>query len=159
MDGHVVVRRAEVEDADRIAELNMLLAEETEGKRLDRRVVVEGVKALLEDSDKGFYIVAERTDRTSKIVGQLMITFEWSDWRNRYYWWVQSVYVDREYRNRRVFSSLFKHVVELAESRKDVYGLKLYVEEHNEPAKKAYAALGMRKAPYEVYEMNLKKEK
>jgi len=84
-----------------------------------------------------------------------MITFEWSDWRNGHIWWLQSVYIDEDYRNQKIFSRLYKYIVELARARKDVTGLRLYVEEHNEAAKRVYKALGMKKAPYEIYQMDL----
>ena len=155
MDGHIVVRKAELKDADRITCLNIWLARETEYKELDKTVVSKGVKALLKDSSKGFYIVAEKASKPFMIVGQLLITFEWSEWRNKYFWWVQSVYVDKEYRNQKIFSTLFKYVIKLAASEKDVYGLRLYVEKNNECAKLIYESLGMKQAPYVVYELGL----
>jgi len=151
MTGNITIRKAELEDAENIADFNMRMAEETEGKKLGRATVLEGVKSVINDPNKGFYLVAEKVD--SEIVGQLLITFEWSDWRNKCFWWIQSVYVPKKHRNQKIFSQLYRSVVEMAKRRGDVSGLRLYVERHNESAKRVYEALGMTKTSYEVYEI------
>jgi GNAT superfamily N-acetyltransferase len=97
------------------------------------------------------YFVAE-VDGT--VVGQLMVTYEWSDWRNGNFWWIQSVYVEREYRGKGVFKSLYDHVLSLARRQKDSCGLRLYVEKHNRRARKIYEDLGMKETDYLLYEID-----
>ena len=143
------IRKARPADAAIIATFNRNLAWETEKLRLNRRIVDRGVGALLEDPSKGIYFVGEQD---GQIVGQLMITYEWSDWRNGNIWWIQSVYVASAFRQQGVFRALFKHVEKLGRSRRDVCGLRLYVEKNNRRAHRAYGRLGMRRTHYEVYE-------
>lgn len=149
----LIIRRAEPEDVETVADFNVKMAEETEGRKLDRVTVLKGVKAAIDDPQKGFYLIAEKREVPAKLVGQLLVTFEWSDWRNKHFWWIQSVYVQREHRDQKVFSQLYRRVVKMAKQQKDVAGLRLYVEEHNELAKKVYEDLGMAKTFYEVYEI------
>lgn len=148
----VSIRPATAADAARIAEFNCRLAEETERKRLDPDTVLAGVESLIGASGHGRYYLAERG---SEVVGQLLITYEWSDWRNGQFWWIQSVYVAPEHRRRGVFSSLYGHVAREARAHPRVCGLRLYVEEHNARAIAAYDALGMRPAGYRVLETEL----
>jgi len=155
MTNAITIRKATNQDIELIANYNMRLASETENKTLDRITVLKGIKAVLHDPLRGFYLVAEKNDSSKGIIGQLMITFEWSDWRNKYFWWIQSVYVDQQYRDQKVFTSLYQEIMRLVKSNGTVCGLRLYVEEHNESAKKVYKALGMTKASYEIYEMSL----
>ena len=143
------IRKAKLADAAIIAQFNRNLAWETEKLRLNRRVVDRGVRALLKDSGKGIYFVAEQN---GEVVGQLMITYEWSDWRNGNIWWIQSVYVAPEFRQQGVFRKLFKQVEKLGRSRRDVCGLRLYVERNNRRAHRAYVRLGMKHTHYEIYE-------
>jgi ribosomal protein S18 acetylase RimI-like enzyme len=150
--GGIQVRLARPEDADIIARFNGRLAEETEHRTLDAGVLGAGVRAVLGDSTKGLYYVAEVG---GEIVGQLMITYEWSDWRNGNFWWVQSVYVKQECRSRGVFAALFEHVRRLAREGKEVCGIRLYVEESNERAKRTYEKLGLKKTGYELFEIDL----
>jgi GNAT superfamily N-acetyltransferase len=98
---------------------------------------------------EGTYFVAEHN---GAVIGQLLITYEWSDWRNGNFWWIQSVYVAQEFRENGVFRGLFSHVEKLARSRRDVCGLRLYVEKNNRRAHQAYARLGMKHTHYEIYE-------
>lgn len=149
----IIVRKAGLEDIEKITLFNLKMADETENIKLERSTVLKGVKSVLLDPNKGFYLVAEDSD-ISEIVGQLLVTFEWSDWRDKWFWWIQSVYVHEKYRNQKIFSQLFRNIVEIAKKRRDICGLRLYVEKHNEQAKKVYEALGMTIAPYEVYEKN-----
>ena len=143
------IRKARPADAAIIATFNRNLAWETEKLRLNRRVVDRGVRALLQDTSKGIYFVAEQN---GEIVGQLMITYEWSDWRNGKIWWIQSVYVASEFRQQGVFRKLFHHVEKLGRSRRDVCGLRLYVEKNNRRAHHAYERLAMKHTHYEIYE-------
>ncbi len=147
----LAVRLAIPADAPTIARFNALMAEETEGLALDRGRLHAGVNALLADPQKGFYSLAEIDGR---VVGQLMITFEWSDWRNATFWWIQSVYVERDYRSRGVFQALYRQVETIARERGDVCGLRLYVEEHNERARRTYEHLGMHQAKYQMMEID-----
>jgi ribosomal protein S18 acetylase RimI-like enzyme len=126
------------------------LARETENLHLEPDCVAQGVRAILEDQAKGLYYVAE-IDGT--VAGQVMITYEWSDWRNGNLWWLQSVYVKPEFRQRGVFRALFAHLQKLAQGSDGVCGLRLYMHADNQRARKSYERLGMRHTKYEVFEM------
>ena len=139
-------------DAPVIAEFNLRLAEETEDLRLAPDCVKAGVQAILSDTSKGIYYVAELN---GEVVGQLMITYEWSDWRNGNLWWIQSVYVKEQYRRQGVFGRLFAHLRALARDQKDVRSLRLYMHADNSRARKSYERLGMKPTRYEVYELDL----
>ena len=145
------IRKAKLEDLEGIVDFNIQMAKETKGKN-DKNVVREGVKAVLNNNLKGFYLVAEENTGDKILGGQLMVTFEWSDWRNKIIWWIHNVYVGKKYRNKKVFSQLYRSVAKMAASEKNVVGLRLYVEEHNDSAKQVYESLGMKKTPYEIYE-------
>ena len=142
------IRKANDRDAMVIAEFNRLMADETEHKVLSTKILLRGVRALLKDVNKGIYFVAEVD---GIVVGQLMITYEWSDWRNGNFLWLQSVYVRKEFRNQGVFRALYRHVENLA-MKKNVCGLRLYVERENERAQKTYENMGMKKSVYEMFE-------
>ena len=133
-----------------ITEFNLQLAMETEGLRLDPGRVKAGVTALLVDPAKGIYYIAEVN---GTIAGQLMITYEWSDWRNGNLWWIQSVYVRQDFRRKGVFGRLFKHLENLARARKDVRSLRLYMHVDNAAARRSYEKLGMHQTKYEVFEL------
>ncbi len=139
-----------------IAEFNRRLADETEDLKLEPAVIEAGVAALLADEAKGIYFVAEIE---GVVAGQLMITYEWSDWRNGNIWWLQSVYVKQEFRRFGVFRALFQHLLELARSRSDVCGLRLYMHAENQRARETYERLGMHHTHYEVFEMGLRSGK
>ncbi len=143
------VRRAQPADAEIIAAFNTAMARETEHLELDTERVCAGVLAILRDETKGLYFVAAHEGR---VVGQAMITYEWSDWRNATFWWIQSVYVHQEYRGRGVFRRLFGHIQEASRSA-GACGLRLYVEQNNETARRTYERLGMRRTPYEMYQV------
>ena len=147
------IRKARTSDAAIIAEFNRKLAWETEKLRLIPSVVDRGVRALLKDAAKGTYFLAEEGD---VVVGQLLITYEWSDWRNGNFWWLQSVYVANEFRQSGMFRALFHHVQKLARSRRDVCGLRLYVEKNNHRAHRAYERLAMKYTHYEMYETSFR---
>lgn len=125
------------------------MAEETEGKSLDPDLIGAGVLAVLEDTAKGRYWVADIDDEPA---GQLLITYEWSDWRNGMLWWIQSVYVPHRFRRQGVFSALYKHVESLATADGSVHGIRLYVERQNEKAQATYRNLGMVDPGYRVME-------
>ena len=140
------VRAAHPDDAPFIVNSNCKMARETESLALDRKVVRSGVRAVLEDSSKGLYFIAELDGDPA---GQLMITYEWSDWRNGNIWWIQSVYVVRKCRRKGVFKALYRHVEQLSD-KSGAACLRLYVEENNAVAQKTYRRLGMRMAHYRV---------
>lgn len=143
------VRAARREDKETIAAFNSAMALETESIQLDPKTINDGVEAVLSDSGKGFYLVCEtETD----IVACLMITTEWSDWRNADIWWLQSVYVDPDHRKKGVFSLLFNHLRNTIKEHSNIAGLRLYVDEHNEIAIKTYLTLGMNASNYQMLE-------
>ena len=148
----IKIRKAELRDAGTIAGFNALIAMETEGMELDPKTALLGAKAIIKDPHKGFYLVAESK---GEIIGQLMVTNEWSDWRNKYFLWIQSVYVREDYRRKGIYSSLFRHLKDLAGFKKNVAGLRLYVEKNNEVAKEVYEQLGMTNPHYDIYELLL----
>src|SRR5205085_5469840 len=132
--------RATAADAPTIVDFNRRLAEESEGKVLDPVVLAAGVAAGLADPDKALYFVAEEG---GVILGQLMLTCEWSDWRNGWIWWIQSVYVRADARRRGVFRALYEHVYQEASRDRQVIGLRLYVERENHAAQQTYLRMGM----------------
>jgi len=144
------IRHARLADAAVIAGFNAAMARETEHLELDPARLEAGVRAVLSDASKGFYVVAEAGGR---IIGQAMITYEWSDWRNAAFWWIQSVYVDPEFRGQGVFRQLYEFLFEEAR-RAGACGVRLYVERQNARARGAYERLGMRRADYELYEVD-----
>jgi GNAT superfamily N-acetyltransferase len=146
------VRDALPGDRPAIVDFNARLARETEGKALDPTVLDRGVRAALADPDRRLrYWVAE-LEPGGPVVGQAAISREWSDWRDGWLWWFQSVYVHPDARGRGVFRTLHGHVRALALSSTDVIGLRLYVEDANERAQQVYLSLGMRPGGYRVYE-------
>jgi GNAT superfamily N-acetyltransferase len=132
-----------------IADFNTRLAHETEDMELDAKTVRAGVEALLRDQSKGIYFVAEVS---GEVMGQCLVTYEWSDWRNANFWWLQSVYVDETARGKGIFKALYTYVVTEAKIAGNVCGIRLYVEGHNATAQKAYEWLGMKKSNYQIYE-------
>ena len=151
MDLNIQIRRATLADAERITELNAAIARETENLELDRQRLRLGVEAVLRDPAKGFYTVAEVD---GQVVGQMMVTFEWSDWRNATFWWLQSVYVQPEYRRQGIYRRLYQHVLDKAKARKDICGVRLYVSKENAAAQQVYERLGLKKAHYEMCEVD-----
>lgn len=143
------IRRAGPADTETVVEFNRLLALESEGKTLDLTLLKPGVAAALSDSNKALYFLAVAQDT---IAGQTMITFEWSDWRNGWIWWIQSVYVRPEFRRRGVFKALFEHIADQARRDPSVIGIRLYVEQENVAAQQTYQRLGMERTGYFVLE-------
>ena len=132
-----------------MADYNLALALESEHRSLDRCILLAGVRALLNHAERGVYYLAEKDGR---VVGQLLLTYEWSDWRNGLFWWIQSVYVPPDCRGQHIFTSLYRHVERLARTTPGICGLRLYVDHDNRSAQRIYLALGMRHAHYEVLE-------
>ncbi|MBK0392302.1 GNAT family N-acetyltransferase [Ramlibacter algicola] len=143
------LRRGEPRDLDVITSFNRAMALETEGRRLQDERSLAGVRRLLAEPALGFYLVAERA---GEVVGSLMVTYEWSDWRDGLFWWIQSVYVRPEARRQGVFRALYAHVSSLALADPGVCGLRLYVERENVRAQATYESLGMHRTHYHVYE-------
>lgn len=148
----VHVRDARADDLAWLAEGALAMAWETERKRLDADTVRAGIAAGLADPAKARYFVAERGGARA---GTLMLTGEWSDWRNGAWWWIQSVYVMSAHRRQGVYAALYRHVEAHARAAAGVIGLRLYVEHENDAALRTYRALGMRDAGYRIYETEL----
>jgi GNAT superfamily N-acetyltransferase len=143
------IRSATPADLDVVCDYNARLALESEGKTLDRRLLEPGVAAVLADPQKGLYFLAELDGRA---VGQMALTYEWSDWRNGWFWWIQSVYVHPDHRRRGVFGVLYRHVEEAARRDAGVIGIRLYVENENHAAHATYERLGLEWTSYRVME-------
>jgi len=145
----VLIRQAQPHDLDTIVGYNRAMAIETEDKVLDDATSLAGVKAALDDPSRCNYYLAEFD---GKVVGQTMVTFEWSDWRNSWYWWIQSVYVEPNARRKGMFSALYNHIQTLAKKQADVCGIRLYVFHANDRAKQTYEKLGMTHGHYVLCE-------
>lgn len=149
----LMVRPAMSKDVAALVRFSTAMARETEGRRLDATRLRQGTQAVLDSPERGFYTVAELTDRSPRlVVGQLLVTFEWSDWRNATFWWIQSVYVDPAWRRRGIYRKMHRAILEQAKSRGDVCGVRLYVERENKTAKTVYAKVGLETSPYHVFE-------
>ena len=144
----ISVRKAKKEDADLIIGFQLTMAMETEGLALNKATLSAGVRAVFENISKGQYYVAESG---GSIVASLLITYEWSDWRNADVWWFQSVYVIPEYRRKGIFRIMYDHIKHEAQ-KYGIAGLRLYVESNNQPAIKTYEAMGMSSEHYKMYE-------
>ena len=147
------IREAKDTDAGIIAGFQQKMALETEGLTLDNNKVTSGVKAVFDDPSKGFYIVAEETDQ---VVASMLLTPEWSDWRNGTFLWIQSLYVIPEYRKQGIFRLMFEFVKQKVNTSEDYVGIKLYVDQNNENAQKAYEQVGMDASHYRMFEWNKK---
>ena len=148
-DGKLVLRKGEARDAETIAAFNAAMALETEHKVLMPELVLAGVRRLVESPSMGFYVVVEDAGR---VVACLMITNEWSDWRNGLFWWIQSVYVEKQWRRQGVYRRLYEYVRTLAKADPGVCGFRLYVEKDNTVAQSTYASLGMSPTDYLIFE-------
>jgi len=145
-----LLRAANPADAETIAQFNCAMALETENKTLDPIRVRDGVQAVIDQPARGFYLLAERNDI---VLGGLMVTFEWSDWRNADFWWIQSVYVRPQARRQGIYAALYREIEARARSA-GACGLRLYVENGNQNAMATYVRLGMADAHYRVMEQN-----
>jgi len=145
----IKVRTTTLADAAIISECNQLMAMETENKKLPADVISSGVTRLMQKPEYGFYLIAEIE---TQIAGTCMVTKEWSDWRDGLFWWVQSVYVKKQYRKQGVYTAMYNKIQSLAAAEPDVYGFRLYVEKDNLIAQKTYEALGMKATDYLLYE-------
>ena len=145
----VELRFARKDDQETIVKFNNAMALETEGKNLDVETLRRGVESVLNYSSLGFYLIAEEE---GKITGSLMITKEWSDWRNGLFWWIQSVYVEPEFRRKGTYRAMHKFIREEAAKADKVIGIRLYVDRENVIAQKTYQSLGMAETNYRLYE-------
>lgn len=143
------VRAASTDDLKSLVQFNMAMAEETEQRHLHEPTIAAGVERVLNDAELGFYLVACVADT---VAGGLLVTREWSDWRNGTFWWIQSVYVSPEYREQGIFRALYSEVRKRAQQTADVCGLRLYVEKQNMAAQSVYQSMGMSPTPYQVFE-------
>jgi ribosomal protein S18 acetylase RimI-like enzyme len=147
------IRIATRDDIAALVEFNLAMALETEHKTLDTAVLTAGVSAVFEDADKGLYVVV---DVDGAVAAGLMITTEWSDWRNGWFWWIQSVYVRPEHRGGGLYGKMYEFVKSLAGQTRNVCGFRLYVEKENERAQRVYEKLGMERTYYLMYEEETK---
>ena len=148
-ENKINIRKALNKHIHVIARYNYNLAYETENKILDMNILTKGVEAIIKDENKGIYHVCEIN---GEVVGQIMYTFEWSDWRNGTFLWIQSVYVNKEFRGMGVFKALYKFIRDIADNDNNICGIRLYVEKENTIAKKTYKNIGMKECNYYIYE-------
>ncbi len=149
------IRHARKDDVDAIVAFSAAMALETEGRRLDIARLTAGTLALFARPEQGYFMVAEAQQGSgTQLVGQLMITFEWSDWRNACFWWIQSVYVAPAWRRQGVYRLLHHTVVEAAKADPAVCGIRLYVERDNGHAQSVYTRVGLKSSAYVVYEQD-----
>ncbi|WP_198782396.1 GNAT family N-acetyltransferase [Shewanella putrefaciens] len=145
----MLIRKATAQDLTALVQFNQAMAQETEGLALDETTLTQGVSTLLSHPEKGFYLVAELA---GEIVGSLMVTFEWSDWRAKDYYWIQSVYIHPQNRRQGIYGKLYNEVKHLAELNGGAASFRLYVEQENLNAQQTYQALGMKQSYYLMYE-------
>ena len=145
------IRTAQATEIDSLVDFNQKMALETEGKHLDYGILRSGVEAVFHDEAKGFYVVCEDD---SAVVGGLLVTFEWSDWRNGWFWWIQSVYIVPEARGRGLYRQMYDFVKAKAKDNGNVCGFRLYVEKENLSAQRVYDRVGMTASNYLMYEEN-----
>ena len=150
MTPEITIRRAGLADLETLVSFNAAMARETEDKNLNDATLRAGVAAALRDESLGFYLIAEIGGEPA---GQLLITTEWSDWRNGCFWWIQSVYVAPRFRRRGVYRALERRVRQDAGTAGNVCGLRLYVERANHRAQQVYVNLGMSRSHYDMYEV------
>lgn len=145
----IIIRNANKDDISMIVKFNSAMAIETEDKELDSVTVNKGVEAVLNNTELGLYFIAESNGVT---IGQLLITKEWSDWRNAEFWWIQSVYVHPDFRNKNVYKMLYSKVIRTAKESGKICGIRLYVDKNNTIAQKVYSKLGMTESNYIFFE-------
>jgi len=143
------IRKATVDDLASLVAFNQAMALETEGLQLDPDTLTKGVSTLLQCAQRGFYLVAEVD---GEIAGSLMVTFEWSDWRAKDYFWIQSVYIRPQNRRQGIYSKLYQAVKDIADSQGGAASFRLYVEKENTKAQQTYQTLGMHECYYLMYE-------
>ena len=145
----ISVIEAHFEDQAKIVDFQIAMAKETEGIDLERSIVKKGVQAVFEDDQKGKYYIAKVEE---EVVASLLTTFEWSDWRNGFVYWIQSVYVTPEFRKKGVYKLMYRHIQDQVVNSQEVNGIRLYVDAENLPAQKVYTKLGMDGTHYRLFE-------
>ncbi len=148
---NITIREAIPSDIESLIAFQQAMARETECKTLEPELIREGVRTVFDSPDKGFYLIAEVD---GNVAGGLLMTYEWSDWRNATFWWIQSVYVDPRWRRKGVYRAMHDYVYGIARSRDDICGIRLYVERENHIAQQTYASLGMSKSHYDLFEID-----
>ena len=150
------IRKATREDIRKIVAFNQAMALETENISLDTQMLWNGVESIFEDESRGFYIVCEHE---GSVRASLMITFEWSDWRNGNFWWIQSVFVHPEYRKLGLYKHMYAFIKTQVDAKEDIVGIRLYVDDHNKKAQDVYNKQGMQKSNYQMFEYSKPKIK
>jgi ribosomal protein S18 acetylase RimI-like enzyme len=145
----IEIRKGKLSDSENIVELQLRMAQETEGLQLDRNVVSKGVRGVFQEPARGAYWIAEEK---GKVLGVLLVTPEWSDWRNATVLWIHSLYVIPEARGQEVFKKLYLNLEKQVQQSPELAGIRLYVDKQNKSAQKVYEKLGMNKHHYELYE-------
>ena len=140
-----------IEDINSLVDFNIKMAKETENKILDKKIVTKGVSEVLTDTTLGYYVIAKNKNT---ILGSLMITYEWSDWRNGMFWWIQSVYVEKEYRQQGVYKKMYSYIKDKALKDNSCTGIRLYVEQENKIAQSVYTKLEMKETHYKLFEID-----
>lgn len=143
------IRKAHSPEINTIADFQLRMALETEQVKLDPDTVRSGVQAVMDDPNKGFYLIAEEDE---KVVASLMVTPEWSDWRAKTVWWIQSLYVMPDYRRKGIFKSMYTYLKNEINHLPDIAGIRLYVDKTNTKAQKVYEIIGMNPNHYTLYE-------
>ncbi len=147
----IIIRKAIEDDISAIILFNKEMALETENLSLDSSILKKGVRSIFNNPQNGFYIVAEIN---GSVRGCLMITYEWSDWRNGLFWWIQSVYVQKGFRQQGMFKLMYTFIKTLVDKNNEIVGIRLYVDKNNKQAQDVYSKLGMEKLTYELFEYN-----
>jgi GNAT superfamily N-acetyltransferase len=142
-------RKAKFKELETIVDFQILMASETEDMKLDKETLISGVEAVFEDPGKGTYYVATEEE---VVIACLLITPEWSEWRNGTVWWIQSVYVVKEHRGKGIFKALYNYIKAMVEGDETLKGIRLYVEKENTKAQAVYEKLGMTAEHYKLYE-------
>ena len=140
-----------IEDINSLVDFNIKMAKETENKILNKKIVTKGVSEVLNDTTLGYYVIAKNKNT---ILGSLMITYEWSDWRNGMFWWIQSVYVEKEYRQQGVYKQMYSYIKDKALKDNSCTGIRLYVEQENKIAQSVYKKLEMKETHYKLFEID-----
>ncbi len=148
-----VIESAIIDDVSTIAKYQVDMAKESENLDLDYNTVWSGVMSVFEDEEKGSYLVAR--DNDGNLIASLLLTREWSDWRSKYYWWIQSVYVVPQWRRHGVYKAMYETVKQLAKEA-DVHAVRLYVDQENQAGQNTYNALGMQQSHYLFFEEEIK---
>ena len=145
------ITQPSIKDINSLVDFNIKMAKETENKILNKKIVTKGVSEVLTDTTLGYYVIAKNKNT---ILGSLMITYEWSDWRNGMFWWIQSVYVEKEYRKQGVYKKMYSYIKDKALKDNSCTGIRLYVEQENKIAQSVYKKLEMKETNYKLFEID-----